>query len=115
MDVVNIDELAEFSADRRVRKRLFLEDRIEAEVAYYEPGQSTVPHHHVGQDEIFLIMDGSGTITVDGERRRVSRGDVIFAPADLKHAVEVDQGERMAMVFVKAPGRRAKRPKPAEG
>jgi len=108
MEFVNIEDLAEFSSDRRVRKRLFLQDRIEAEVVYYEPGQSTVQHHHVGQDEIFLIMEGSGTITVDGESQRVRRGDVIFAPADLKHGVEVDQGERMAMVFVKAPGRSAK-------
>lgn len=108
MEVLNIDELAEFDGARRVRKRLFMKERIEAEIVFYEPGQTTVEHHHVGQDEIFIILDGAGTITVDGESRRVGKGDMIFAPADLKHAVEVDQGKRMTMVFVKAPGRSTK-------
>ena len=109
MEVVNIDEMTEYGDARRVRKRLFLKEKIEAEMVCYEPGQNTVEHHHVGQDEIFIIMDGSGTITVDGESRPVEKGDIIFAPADKPHGVEVDQGQRMTMVFVKAPGRSSKK------
>ena len=108
MEVLNIDEMTDYAPERRVRKRLFIKERIEAEMVCYEPGQNTVEHHHIGQDEIFIIMDGSGTITVDGESRAVAKGDMIFAPADKPHAVEVDQGQRMTMVFVKAPGRTTK-------
>jgi quercetin dioxygenase-like cupin family protein len=108
MEVLNIDEMTDYGPERRVRKRLFMKERIEAELVCYEPGQNTVEHHHVGQDEIFIIMDGAGTIVVDGESRPVTKGDMIFAPADLPHSVVVDQGERMTMVFVKAPGRATK-------
>ena len=108
MEVLNIDEMTEYEEARRVRKRLFMKEQIEAELVCYEPGQSTVEHHHIGQDEIFIIIDGAGTIFVDGERRQVGKGDMIFAPADKPHSVEVDQGERMTMVFVKAPGRTRK-------
>ena len=108
MEVLNIDEMTEYEEARRVRKRLFMKEQIEAELVCYEPGQSTVEHHHIGQDEIFIIIDGAGTIFVDGERRQVGKGDMIFAPADKPHSVEVDQGELMTMVFVKAPGRTRK-------
>jgi quercetin dioxygenase-like cupin family protein len=108
MEVLNIDEMTEYGDARRVRKRLFMKEQIEAELVCYEPGQNTVEHHHVGQDEIFIIMDGAGTISVDGENRAVTKGDMIFAPADKPHSVVVDQGERMTMVFVKAPGRTRK-------
>ena len=33
---------------------------------------------------------------------------LVFAPADIKHAVLPDAAERMVMVFVKAPGRSAR-------
>ncbi len=67
METLSLDNLIEFDGDRRIRKRLIISDLIESELVCYEPGQSTVEHHHVGQDEIFYIVDGSGTFTVDGE------------------------------------------------
>ena len=40
---------------------------------------------------------------------RVGPGSLVYAPADLKHAVQPDADGRMVMMFVKAPGR-ASRP-----
>ena len=109
IDIRNLKDLIEFQPGGKVRKRVFITDKIEMELVCYEPGTSTVEHHHVGQDEIFMILEGSGTITVGGEPVRVGPGSLVFAPADIKHGIQPDTDGRMVMVFVKAPGR-ASRP-----
>jgi quercetin dioxygenase-like cupin family protein len=108
IDIRNLKDLIEFQPGGKVRKRVFITDKIEMELVCYEPGTSTVEHHHAGQDEIFIIMEGTGTITVGGEPVRVGPGSLVFAPADIKHGIEPDRDARMVMVFVKAPGRSAR-------
>ncbi|MBL8663911.1 MAG: cupin domain-containing protein [Candidatus Odyssella sp.] len=108
IDVRNLKDLVEFQPGGKVRKRVFITDKIEMELVCYEPGTSTVEHHHAGQDEIFIIMEGTGTITVGGEAVRVGPGSLVYAPADIKHGIEPDRDGRMVMVFVKAPGRSAR-------
>ena len=108
IDVRTLKDLVEFHPGGKVRKRIFIADKIEMELVCYEPGTNTVEHHHAGQDEIFIIMDGTGTITVGNEAVRVGPGSLVYAPADIKHGIEPDRDGRMVMVFVKAPGRSAR-------
>jgi len=108
MQTLALSDLIEFEADKRIRKRLVMADRIESELVCYAPGQATVEHHHVGQDEIFYIVEGSGAITVDGETTRVSAGSMVLAPAETKHSVRCDPDSNMVMMFFKAPGRSAR-------
>ena len=105
METLNILDKVAFDDKRQTRQRLIMSDRIEMEMVCYEPGQHTIEHHHVGQDEIFIIMEGRGSITVDGETTQVEPGSAVFAPADSKHSVKPNDDSRMVMVFVKAPGR----------
>jgi quercetin dioxygenase-like cupin family protein len=109
MQHLSLRDLVAFDPANRVRKRVFMTEKIEMELVCYEGGQHTVEHHHVGQDEIFMIMEGTGTITVGGEEVRVGPGSLVYAPADVKHGIQPDRDGRMVMVFVKAPGR-ASRP-----
>lgn len=113
METLSLDNLIEFDSERRIRKRLIISDLIESELVCYEPGQSTVEHHHVGQDEIFYIVDGRGTFTVDGEIIEVSTGSMILAPAESKHAIQCAEDSRLVVVFFKAPGRGARKRKAA--
>ena len=108
METLNIGEQVEFSDARQVRKRLVMSERIEMEMVCYEPGQRTVEHHHVGQDEIFHILEGEGTVMVADEAVPVSAGSVVYIPADVKHSVETGD-TRLIMVFFKSPGRSSKR------
>lgn len=109
MQTLALGDLIEFAAEKRIRKRLIMADRIEAELVCYAPGQATIEHHHVGQDEIFYIVEGSGKITVDGETTRVGAGSMVLAPAESKHSVRSDPDSNMVMMFFKAPGRAARK------
>ncbi|MFZ2990280.1 cupin domain-containing protein [Ideonella sp.] len=45
------------------------------------PGQQSCPYHcHHAQEEMFIILDGEGTLRVAGERLPVRAGDVIMIP-----------------------------------
>jgi len=46
------------------------------------PGQRSCPYHlHHAQEEMFVILEGQGTLRVAGEHLPVKAGDVIFIPA----------------------------------
>ena len=55
--------------------------------ATLEPGQSTIRHHHRASEEIYVVTKGSGSLEVDGETRRVSRGDAILIPPGAWHQI----------------------------
>lgn len=57
-----------------------------AAIASVRPGEATTPHSH-DEEETFLILSGSGFITVDGERERIGAGDVIYLPRGSTHTV----------------------------
>ena len=107
-EVLKVADLAEYSSEKRVRKRLFLSDRIVSEVVFYEPGQETVEHHHPRQDEIFLVLEGHGVITLGEEEVEIEPTSMIFVPANLKHGVKVDKESRLVLLFFKGPGRPGK-------
>jgi uncharacterized cupin superfamily protein len=46
------------------------------------PGKMACPYHlHHAQEEMFVIIEGEGTLRVDGELLPITAGDVIFIPA----------------------------------
>lgn len=46
-----------------------------------EPGKIACPYHyHLAQEEMFVILEGEGTLRVAGVRVPVRAGDVIFVP-----------------------------------
>jgi quercetin dioxygenase-like cupin family protein len=53
--------------------------------ATLEPGQGTQRHHHRRAEEIYLIVEGSGRMEVDGERAEVVPGDAILIPPGAWH------------------------------
>ncbi|WP_416761181.1 cupin domain-containing protein [Roseateles sp. So40a] len=47
-----------------------------------EPGKTTCPYHlHYAQEEMFIVLEGHGTLRVAGEMLPIKAGDVIFIPA----------------------------------
>ncbi len=48
------------------------------------PGGHTPRHSHDYEHEVFIV-DGAGTILLEGTERPIKKGDVIFVPADEEH------------------------------
>jgi quercetin dioxygenase-like cupin family protein len=49
-----------------------------------EPGGHSPRHSHDYEHEVFII-EGGGTVLLDGAERPIRSGDVVFIPADHEH------------------------------
>ncbi|MFM2485095.1 cupin domain-containing protein [Celerinatantimonas yamalensis] len=57
-------------------------DKLGASVDCIPPGKRAVPYHfHHAQEEMFIILNGSGTLRIADQMRPIKEGDVICIPA----------------------------------
>jgi mannose-6-phosphate isomerase-like protein (cupin superfamily) len=56
-------------------------------IAKVPPGEALREHRH-RQAEIYLVLEGTGSITIDGEIRPVSAGSAVFIPGNALHSCE---------------------------
>jgi quercetin dioxygenase-like cupin family protein len=56
------------------------------------PGQATTRHYHARSEEIYLLLEGGGTMEVSGDVRAVAAGDAILIPAGAWHRLEAGDG-----------------------
>ena len=72
---------------------------------FIPPGNVTPPHLHRATDETFLIESGEIEIDLGGELLRGRRGDVIYLPKGIPHALRVSgNGEGVVLVVCVVPG-----------
>jgi uncharacterized cupin superfamily protein len=56
--------------------------KLGASVDILAPGKRICPYHlHHAQEEMFVVLEGSGTLRVSGEMLPLKKGDVVFIPA----------------------------------
>lgn len=104
MECFSLENVIEFSDEKRVRKKLIQSDGVIAEIVCYEPGQGTVTHQHPRQDEVFHVVEGQGTITIGEESMPISGGHLIFAPRNVPHSLAAAEDSRLVILFFKGPG-----------
>ncbi len=85
MKKINIGDILEFAAERSARKAIFKEGRLDTGLLLYGPGQTTPDHKHTDIDEVFYVISGEGTITIDKEEILLKEKDVIFSPKGETH------------------------------
>jgi mannose-6-phosphate isomerase-like protein (cupin superfamily) len=73
--------------------------------ATLEPGQATERHYHGEAEEIYYVVDGSGEMELDGNRRLVSPGDAVLIPPGARHQIRAG-GQRLRFLCCCAPAYR---------
>jgi mannose-6-phosphate isomerase-like protein (cupin superfamily) len=63
------------------------------------PGGSIGEHPHHDSEELYLILEGSGTMYLDEERTPVSEGDLILTAPGHSHRLD-NSGEAPVRLFV---------------
>ena len=51
------------------------------------PGECTAAHFHPLAEEIYFVLQGAGTMKIEGETREVRVGDAIAIPKEYKHQI----------------------------
>jgi quercetin dioxygenase-like cupin family protein len=99
--VFDLHALKAFAPDQRVRKLLFKTEQLWSEIACYEPGQSTVMHQHPLEEEAIFVLEGTATMSIDGEEVVVPAGSIVQFPYRVLHDVRNLGAERCVIMFVK--------------
>jgi mannose-6-phosphate isomerase-like protein (cupin superfamily) len=55
------------------------------------PGAATQRHYHARSEEIYLVVEGTGELEVDDDRRAVGPGDAILIPPGAWHELTAGQ------------------------
>jgi mannose-6-phosphate isomerase-like protein (cupin superfamily) len=79
-NLMEIDDLATEDPGREIRfSRKYIDSsEIGATYQRYAPGYtSTDGHHHDSQEEVYVIIEGSGAIRLDDERVELKQWDVV--------------------------------------
>ncbi|AEE91954.1 Cupin 2 conserved barrel domain protein [Tepidanaerobacter acetatoxydans Re1] len=63
----------------------------------------SVPLHSHEQEEVYLIVSGSGMISIDNESERVTEGSYVYIPPNSTHILENTSDDNMIMVFCYSP------------
>ncbi len=66
-------------------------------------GGATERHYHRESEEIYYLVEGSGEMELDGERRRVGAGDAILIPPGARHQIRADESGELRFLCCCAP------------
>lgn len=66
-------------------------------------GTSTQRHYHRASEEIYFVLEGEGTMELDGELGKVGPGDAVLIPTDSWHRIRADHGEGLRFLCCCAP------------
>jgi mannose-6-phosphate isomerase-like protein (cupin superfamily) len=100
---IRFQEHARFSADRMARIALGATPRVHLDLYALEPGQAQRVHTHDDQDKVYVVLEGSGRITVDSVEETLEPGEAIIAAAGAPHGVRNDSGARLLLLVLVAP------------
>ncbi len=66
-------------------------------------GAEQTLHSHEEGEQVYVIVRGSGTMSVAGDTQRVGEGDLILVPPATEHAIANDGEDELACVSVQSP------------
>jgi mannose-6-phosphate isomerase-like protein (cupin superfamily) len=70
---------------------------------HLRPRSKTEPNIHPGSEEMFYLLKGKGTITVEDETEEIEAGAAIYIPENVVHHFENTQDEEMVFILAHAP------------
>jgi mannose-6-phosphate isomerase-like protein (cupin superfamily) len=60
---------------------------VDFRISTYLPMSCVEPHAHKIQEQIYHVLEGEGLMEIAKERRIVRKGDFIFIPPGIEHAI----------------------------
>lgn len=93
--------LIDYSADSIVSKTILDKPAGTVTLFAFDKGQK-LSEHTTHYDAIVQVAEGEATITIAGEEKQVSAGEIIIMPANVPHAVSADKKFKMLLTMIRA-------------
>lgn len=99
-------EIADVLTQQADSGRLYLEfmrSRALSVGVYVLPADAADPQSPHAEDEVYYVVAGRGSITVDGESRALEPGSVVFVGAEVEHRFHDITEDLQLLVFFAPP------------
>jgi len=103
MDIKTLADLAAYQGEKMNKVNLFSTQRVMSDLYCLEPGQKQKVHAHDGEDKIYYVLEGSGTVTVGEKDAAIGKGQIVIAPAGVAHGLTNGADGRMQVLVFMAP------------
>ncbi|MFC4324213.1 cupin domain-containing protein [Litchfieldia salsa] len=90
MKKVLIDEFIEFNEERFTKRVIFKEDESTVFVLNFKQGQTLPTHKHLGTNVYLLVLDGEGSLIINGEKHTIKKNESILCNGEDEFAFEND-------------------------
>ncbi|NUU78319.1 cupin domain-containing protein [Paenibacillus xylanilyticus] len=99
MSTISLQAIKEFHPERFTKRILFQHNGGVTFALHFLPGQQLPVHKHPGTDVIVLVMEGEGTLSLDGVEQEIRQEDVVCCSGEDTFAFH-NTGSREARLFV---------------
>ncbi len=95
--------MVEYAADSIVSKMILDKPAGSITLFAFDKGQK-LSEHTSPFDAVVQIIDGAVRLTIGGEDRAVSAGQIIIMPANVPHAVAANEKFKMLLTMIRSQG-----------
>jgi mannose-6-phosphate isomerase-like protein (cupin superfamily) len=60
---------------------------VDYRISTYQPMAHVATHRHKVQEQIYHVLEGEGSMEIEGKRQIVRKHDVIFIPPGVSHSI----------------------------
>ena len=99
--IYDLKEMVDYASGSTVSKIIIRNEKGNLTLFAFDKGQN-LSEHTAPFDAIVQVLDGTGTIIIDGKQHKVQEGQVIIMPASVPHALEATERFKMLLIMIKA-------------
>ncbi len=103
METVNVPDTIQFSEEKMQKNSLFDSPNLFYDTYCLLPDQAQKVHAHEGSDKVYYVLEGTGTFTVGGEEKDLTRGQAVIARSGEPHGVRNDSDANLVLLVTMAP------------
>ena len=76
---------------------------VDYRISTYQPMAYVATHTHKVQEQIYHVLEGEGSMEIEGKRQTVRKHDVIFIPPGLSHSIRNNGLGDLTFIVVTTP------------
>jgi quercetin dioxygenase-like cupin family protein len=94
-------DLVEYSKDSIVSKTIIDKPVGTITLFAFDKGQK-LSEHTTPYDAVVQVLDGNCMLTIDGQDKQVTTGEIIIMPGNVPHAVAAQEKFKMLLTMIRA-------------
>ncbi|WP_223592598.1 cupin domain-containing protein [Neobacillus bataviensis] len=99
-----LDEIIQFDQNQGKKNIFYETEKTAGAVWCLEPGQEIYKHSHTTSDDLWIVVEGTGTFYPgNGEEVEIGKGDIIINYPGQQHGMCNTSNERFVVIGVAGP------------